>query len=88
MGRLLKFRFARSLIRKGTVRNRPKCGHYAITLPTVFMGYTEMLYKTLERRISPGNVGCLMSIWTDIDPIRQIWQHEAFITFCTANWHG
>ena len=56
-------------------------GDYAITLPTVFMGYTEMLYKTLGQRISPGNFGCLMSIWADIEPVRQIWQHPEFIPF-------
>ena len=32
---------------KQTVRYRRKCGHYAIMLPTVFTGYTEMLYRTL-----------------------------------------
>jgi TolB-like protein len=56
-------------------------GDYAITLPTVFMGYADMLFKTLGQRITPGNIGCLMSIWADIDPIRQIWQHPEFIPF-------
>ena len=56
-------------------------GDHAITLPTVFMGYTEMLFKTVGQRISPGNFGCLMSIWADIDPIRQIRQHPEFIPF-------
>lgn len=56
-------------------------GDHAIALPTVFMGYTEMLYKTLGERISPSNIACLISIWADIDPIRQIWQHPEFIPF-------
>jgi TolB-like protein len=56
-------------------------GDHAIALPTVFMGYTEMLYKTLGERISPSNMACLISIWADIDPIRQIWQHPEFIAF-------
>jgi len=56
------------------------CDH-AISMPTVFMGYTDLLYKTIGQRITPGNMGCLMSIWTDIDPIRQIWQHPEFIPF-------
>ncbi len=56
-------------------------GDHTITLPTVFMGYTEMLFKTLGQRITPGNMGCLMSIWANIDPIRQIWQHPEFIPF-------
>lgn len=54
---------------------------YSIALPTVFMGYADMLFRTLGQRISPGNMGCLMSIWADIDPIRQIWQHPEFIPF-------
>ena len=57
---------------------------HAIALPAVFMGYTEMLFKTLGARVTPGNMGCLMSIWTDIDPIRQIWQHPEFIPFAQA----
>jgi TolB-like protein len=56
-------------------------GDYAIALPAVFMGYTEMFFKTLGERISPANVGCLMSVWADIDPIRRIWQHPEFIPF-------
>ena len=56
------------------------CDH-AISLPTVFMGYTEMLFKTIGQRITPGNMGCLMSIWANIDPIRQIWQHPEVIPF-------
>jgi TolB-like protein/Tfp pilus assembly protein PilF len=56
-------------------------GDHTITLPTVFMGYAEMLFKTLGQGVSPGNMGCLMSIWADIDPIRQIWQHPEFIPF-------
>lgn len=57
---------------------------YSIALPTVFMGYADMLFKTLGQRISPANMGCLMSIWADIDPIRQIWQHPEFIPFAQA----
>lgn len=56
-------------------------GDHAIAIPAVFMGYTEMLYKTLGERISPSNMACLVSIWADIDPIRQIWQHPEFIAF-------
>ncbi len=54
---------------------------YSIALPTVFMGYADMLFKTLGQRITPSNMGCLISIWADIDPIRQIWQHPEFIPF-------
>ena len=56
-------------------------GDHAITMPAVFMGYTDLLFKTIGQHISPGNFGCLISIWADIDPIRQIWQHREFIPF-------
>ncbi|MGX7927147.1 hypothetical protein ACWPMX_11325 [Tsuneonella sp. HG094] len=56
-------------------------GDSSITLPAVFMGYADLLFRTLGERISPGNMGCLMSIWADVDPIRQIWQHPEFIPF-------
>ena len=55
--------------------------HLAITLPAVLMGYTDLLFKTMGTRLTLQNVACLMSIWADIDPIRQIWQHEEFISF-------
>jgi tetratricopeptide (TPR) repeat protein len=56
-------------------------GDHVIALPTVFMGYTEMLYKTLGERISPNNMGCLVSIWTEVEPMCRIWQDEEFIPF-------
>lgn len=55
--------------------------HTAITLPAVFMGYADMLFKTIGTRITLGNTACMMSIWADIDPIRQIWQDPGFIPF-------
>ncbi len=55
--------------------------HLAITLPAVFMGYADLFFKTLGARITLQNLACLMSIWADIDPIRQIWQHPEFIPF-------
>ena len=55
--------------------------HLAITAPAVFMGYADLLFKTIGARITLSNLGCLMSIWADIDPIRRIWQHPEFIPF-------
>ena len=55
--------------------------HTAITMPAVFMGCAELLFKTIGTRITLGNVAGLMSMWADIDPIRQIWQHPEFIPF-------
>jgi tetratricopeptide (TPR) repeat protein len=55
--------------------------HLAITLPAVFMGYADLLFKTIGTRITLQNLACLMSLWADVDPIRQIWQHPEFIPF-------
>ena len=55
--------------------------HLAITAPAVFMGYADLLFKTLGTRTTLQNIACLMSIWADIEPIRQIWQHPEFIPF-------
>lgn len=55
--------------------------HLAITLPAVFMGYADLLFRTIGTRTTLQNIACLMSIWADIDPIRQIWQHPEFIPF-------
>lgn len=52
-----------------------------IVLPAIFMGYAEMLFRTVGERITPANTLCLLSIWADVDPIRQIWQHPEFIPF-------
>ncbi len=52
-----------------------------IVLPAIFMGYADMVFKTVGAAITPANTLCLMSLWSDIDPIRQIWQHPEFIPF-------
>jgi TolB-like protein len=56
-------------------------GDMSIAAPAVFMGYIDMLFKTLGDKISPPNITALLYLWTDVDPIRQIWQHEDFIHF-------
>ncbi len=53
----------------------------AIALPAVFMGYADMFFKTIGRTVSIGNMSCLISLWADIEPVRQIWQHPEFIAF-------
>jgi TolB-like protein len=55
--------------------------HTAITMPSVFIGYADLLFKTIGTRITLGNTAGLMSMWADIDPIRKIWQHPEFIPF-------
>ena len=55
--------------------------HQAITLPAVFMGYADMLFKTIGTRITLQNLACLMSIWRELEPTCRIWQHPEFIPF-------
>lgn len=55
--------------------------HLAITMPAVCMGYADLLFKTIGARITLGNLACLMSIWTEVDPMCRIWKHEEFIPF-------
>lgn len=55
--------------------------HQVITLPAVFMGYAEMLFKTIGTRITLQNLACLMSIWRELEPTCRIWQHPEFIPF-------
>ena len=56
-------------------------GDMAIALPAVLMGYADMVFKVIGQTVSLGNMDCLISIWADIEPIRQIWQHPEFIAF-------
>lgn len=69
----------------------PDPGDTSIVLPAIWMGYAEMVFKTLGQQISPANVFCLMSLWADIEPIRQIRIHRDFMPFAeriglTAAW--
>ena len=53
----------------------------AIVLPAIFMGYADMVMKALSLQISPANTLCFQSLWADVEPISQIWQHPEFIPF-------
>jgi TolB-like protein len=55
----------------------------AIVLPSIWLGYAQMLFKTVGQQITPPNMACLMSLWADIDPIRQVRTHPDFIAFAT-----
>lgn len=52
-----------------------------IVLPAIWMGYSEMVFKTLGTQITPPNMVGLMSLWADIDPIRQTRSHPDFMDF-------
>ena len=53
----------------------------AICLPAIFSGNAELVFKSLGQRVTVANVLGLMTLWNDIDPIRQIWQHPKFPDF-------
>lgn len=53
----------------------------SIVLPAIFMGYAEMVFKSVGERITPANTLCLQSLWADVDPIRRVYTHPEFIPF-------
>lgn len=52
-----------------------------IVLPAIFMGYAEMVFKSVGERITPANMLCLLSLWSDTDPIRRTRTDPEFIPF-------
>ncbi len=59
----------------------PDPGDTSVVLPAIWMGYAEMVFKTLGQQITPANMYCMMSMWADIEPIRQIRLHPQFLDF-------
>ncbi len=59
----------------------PDGGDTSIVAPAIWMGYAKMVFKTLGTQITPANMYCLMSIWADIEPIRQIRLDREFMPF-------
>jgi TolB-like protein/Tfp pilus assembly protein PilF len=53
----------------------------SIIAPAIWMGYSEMVFKTLGTQITPANMYCLMSLWADIEPIRRTRLHPEFLAF-------
>jgi TolB-like protein len=61
----------------------PDGGDTSIVLPAIWMGYAGMVFKTLGTQITPANMYTLMSLWADIEPIRQIRLHPDFMCFAS-----
>lgn len=59
----------------------PDASDTSIVAPAIWMGYARMVFKTLGAQITPANVYCLMSLWADIEPIRQVRRHRDFLPF-------
>lgn len=59
----------------------PDASDTSIVAPAIWMGYAEMVFKTLGGQITPANLYCLMSLWADIEPIRKTRLHPDFLDF-------
>ncbi|QKK03052.1 MAG: hypothetical protein HND55_10610 [Pseudomonadota bacterium] len=59
----------------------PDASDTSIVAPAIWMGYSKMVFKTLGAQITPANMYCLMSLWADIEPIRQVRLHPEFLAF-------
>jgi hypothetical protein len=59
----------------------PDASDTSIVAPAIWMGYSRMVFKTLGAQITPANMYCLMSLWADIEPIRQVRLHPEFMAF-------
>lgn len=53
----------------------------SIVQPAIWMGYSDMVFKTLGTQVTPANMFCMMSLWADLEPIRQIRLHPDFLSF-------
>ncbi|NBD95225.1 MAG: hypothetical protein GVY11_01960 [Gammaproteobacteria bacterium] len=53
----------------------------SVVAPAIWMGYARMVFKTLGTQITPANMYCLMSLWADVEPIRQVRLHPEFLAF-------
>jgi TolB-like protein/cytochrome c-type biogenesis protein CcmH/NrfG len=53
----------------------------SIVQPAIWMGYSDMVFKTLGTQITPANMFCMMSLWADLEPIKQIRLHPDFLPF-------
>jgi len=68
----------------GVFRLKDKNGQeitIAIVLPAIWLGNASMLFKTVGQQVTPASMGCLISLWTDIEPIRQIRLDPGFMPF-------
>lgn len=52
-----------------------------IVFPAIWMGEAQMVFKTLDKQITPANFFGFMLLWTDIEPVRQVRLHPDFMDF-------
>jgi tetratricopeptide (TPR) repeat protein len=53
----------------------------SIVQPAIWMGYSDMVFKTLGKQITPASMPCMMTLWADIEPINQTRLHPDFLSF-------
>lgn len=53
----------------------------SIAFPAIWMGHAELVMKLYREQIHPANMLGLMSLWTDVEPIRQTRLHPGFLSF-------
>jgi TolB-like protein/Tfp pilus assembly protein PilF len=56
----------------------------SIVQPAIWMGYSDMVFKTLGSQVTPANMFCMMTLWADLEPIRQIRLHPDFLSFAES----
>jgi len=62
----------------------PDPGDPTIVWPAIWIGYAAMVFKTLGTQITPPNMVGLMSLWADVEPIRQTRMHPDFMAFAKS----
>lgn len=53
----------------------------SVAFPAIWMGHAELAMKIYSEQIHPANMFGLMSLWADVEPIRQIRMHPDFLGF-------
>ncbi|MGQ7830826.1 hypothetical protein [Altererythrobacter sp. Z27] len=56
----------------------------SIAFPAIWMGHAPLAMKIYRERIHPANMFGLMSLWADVDPIRQTREHPDFMPFAES----
>ena len=52
-----------------------------IVLPAIWLGNAAMVFKTVGQQITPASMGSLISLWSNIEPIRQVRLDPNFMGF-------
>lgn len=52
-----------------------------VAFPAIWMGHSELVMKLYCQQIHPANMFGLMSLWADVEPIRQTRLHPGFLAF-------